>query len=236
MNLDEYETKYFPLYAAFTEVVELILEKAIASSALPRPQSIQSRAKSISSLRDRLREAGKLGASNIEHERRDLAGARLIFYTNTDADSFFQSSLIFDNFEVERDATRVHHPTKENNQRRYRARHYTVRLKESRADLPEYKQFKGLRAEIQVQTILNHAWSETSHDIIYKNKPVEGFANNAMEAIRARFDRIMDKYLLPAGYELQQVQHDWERIKQGKALFDRGILVALGAAPDNTLQ
>ena len=39
----------------------------------------------------------------IEDERRDLAGARLIFYTDTDADRFFQSSLIFENFDVERD-------------------------------------------------------------------------------------------------------------------------------------
>ena len=30
--------------------------------------------------------------------------------------------------------------------------------------------------------------------------------------------RIMDEYLLPAGYEFQKVQHDFQRLMQGKAL------------------
>ena len=88
-------------------------------------------------------------------------------------------------------------------------------------------------ARIQVHTILNHAWSETSHDIAYKNKPREGFGTKAMEEINNRLNRIMDKYLLPAGYEFQRVQHDYERLQQGKELFDRDILNALENAADN---
>src|SRR5262249_21173579 len=133
----------------------------------------------------------------------------------------------------ERDATRIHHPTAENAERRYRAIHYTVRLKEDRANLPEYSKFKWLRCEIQIHTILNHAWSETSHDIAYKNKPRDAFGNKAMEEITNRLNRIMDKYLLPAGYEFQSVQHDYERLQQGKELFDRNILNTLDNASNN---
>ena len=86
---------------------------------------------------------------------------------------------------------------------------------------------------MQVHTILNHAWSETSHDIAYKNEPREGFGNKAMEEINNRLNRIMDKYLLPAGYEFQRVQHDYERLQQGKELFDRNILNELENAADN---
>ncbi len=93
--------------------------------------------------------------------------------------------------------------------------------------------FKGMRCEIQIQTILNHAWSETSHDIAYKHKPSDGFGTKAMELITQRLNRIMDKYLLPAGYEFQRVQHDYERLQQGTALFDEGILPSLAAAADN---
>ena len=54
-----------------------------------------------------------------------------------------------------------------------------------------------------------------------------------MEEINSRINRIMDKYLLPAGYEFQRVQHDYERLQQGKELFDRDILGALDKAADN---
>ena len=233
MNLEDYEREHYLRYAEFAETVMVIVEKAIQASDLPRPQSIQHRAKSPKRLKDRLEESGKLHSDNIENERRDLAGVRIIFYTNMDVERFLTSRLIFENFEIERDATRIHHPTEENEQRRYRAIHYTVRLKEDRDKLPEYSKFKGLRCEIQIHTILNHAWSETSHDIAYKNKPREGFGNKAMEEINNRLNQIMDKCLLPADYEFQRVQHDYERLQQGKELFDRDILKALENAADN---
>jgi hypothetical protein len=122
---------------------------------------------------------------------------------------------------------------KENDENQYRADHYTVRLKDDRTKLPEYAKFQGLRCEVQVQTVLNHAWSETSHDIIYKNEPRDGFGARTIELIEQRFNRIMKKYLLPAGYEFQRVQHDYERWQQGKALFDRDLLAHLEAAADN---
>lgn len=233
MNLQEYEREFYFRYEEFAETVKLILEKAIEASDVSRPQSIQHRAKSLKSLKDRLEESGKVDSQYIENDRRDLAGARIVFYTNTDVDRFLNSQLIFENFEIERDGTRIHHPSKENDERRYRAIHYAVRLKDDRAKLPEYSKFKGLLCEIQIQTILNHAWSETSHDIVYKNKPREGFGNKAMQSIKSRFDRIMDKYLLPAGYEFQRVQHDYKRLQQGKELFDQNVLGAIQTAGDN---
>ena len=45
--------------------------------------------------------------------------------------------------------------------RLYRARHYVVSLKHDRLALPRYSRFAGMRCEIQIQTTLNHAWSET---------------------------------------------------------------------------
>ncbi len=233
MNFQDYEREFYLQYEEFANIIKAILDKAIEGADVPHPQSVQHRAKSPKSLKDRLEEVGKLNSATIESDRRDLAGVRIIFYTNTDVDRFLSSRLIFENFEIESDATRIHHPRKENEERRYRAIHYTVKLKDDRAKLPEYSKFKGMRCEIQIQTILNHAWSETSHDIAYKNKPREGFGNRAMESIKNRFDRIMDKYLLPAGYEFQRVQHDYERLQQGKEIFDQNILGALATAEDN---
>jgi len=233
MTFEEYETDKIALYREFCETVRRILEQAIAAAGLPRPQSLQCRPKDPKRLKQRLEELGAIDAENIEQLRRDLAGARIIFYTNTDVERFQSSQLTRDNFEIEKDGIKLHHPTKENDENQYRGEHYTVRLKDDRTKLPEYAKFQGLRCEVQVQTVLNHAWSETSHDIIYKNQPRQGFGTRAIELIEQRFDRIMKKYLLLAGYEFQRVQHDYERLQKGKALFDRDLLARLEAAADN---
>ena len=180
-------------------------------------------------MKPKLEARGLLESSSIEDEIKDLAGARLIFYTNTDVEQFLNSRLILENFEVHWDQTRIHHPTDENANQRYQAIHYTVSLNEARTTLVEYAKFKGLRCEIQIQTILIHAWAETSHDITYKRSEGQGFGQRAMDSIEARLNKIMDQYLLPAGYEFQKVQHDFQRLMQGKELFDRDALAALDA-------
>jgi ppGpp synthetase/RelA/SpoT-type nucleotidyltranferase len=234
VNLEDYEKKYFSTYEVFAETIRFILDRALlAAKELPRPQSIHCRAKGIDSLRRRLLEAGKLDTDTLELDRRDLAGARLIFYTNNDVDRFLASRLVRENFEIEEDSTKIHHPTPENKGARYRAVHYTVRLREDRIRLPEYAKFAGLRCEIQVQTILNHAWSETSHEILYKYKIGDGYGGKAMEGIARRFERIMDKYLIPAGFEIQKAQHEYERLLQGKQLFDKDVASLLDGAQNN---
>src|SRR5260221_10960693 len=65
-----------------------------------------------------------------------------------------------ENFELHWEQTRIHHPTEENANQRYQAIHYTVSLNDARTALAEYTKFKGLRCEIQIQTILIHAWAE----------------------------------------------------------------------------
>jgi len=234
MNLNDYEKKYFPIYKTFAETVCFILEKSLLSvENLPRPHVLQCRAKGIDSLRHRLAEADKLDTQALDLDRRDLAGVRLIFYTNNDVERFLNSSLIRENFEVEDDSTKIHHPTPDNEGAQYRAIHYTVRLRQDRLRLPEYARFTDLRCEIQIQTILNHAWSETSHDILYKDKLGDGYGGKAMKGIQKRFERIMDKYLIQAGYEIQKAQQEYERITQGKELFDRGIANLLDNAQNN---
>jgi len=234
VNFNEYEKEYFPIYRAFAETVRFILNTALLSAEnIPSPQSIQYRAKSIESLRRRLADTGKLGTQTLQDDRRDLAGVRIIFYTNNDVDRFLYSSLVRDNFEIEEDSKKIHHPSPENKEMRYRAIHYTVRLCKNRIRLPEYARFAGLRCEIQVQTILNHAWSETSHDILYKEKLGKGYGRKAMKGIERRFDRIMDKYLIPAGFEIQKAQQEYESVLKGKTLFDRDITKLLDNAKNN---
>src|SRR5689334_12167291 len=125
MNFDDYENRYEALYFEFARIVRDILNKAIVGArGVPRPQSIQCRAKEARHLKPKLEARGLLESSTIEEEIKDLAGVRLIFYTNTDTERFLNARLIPENFEVEWDQTRIHHPTAENANRRYQAIHY----------------------------------------------------------------------------------------------------------------
>ncbi len=234
MKFDDYKKTYVSTYTEFAEIVRFLLKDAITKTqGLPRLQSTKARGKEVTSLKLKLEERGLLASERIESEIKDLAGVRLIFYTNTDVDRFLGSGLIPDIFDVDWKETRIHHPTDDNDQQRYQAIHYTVSLSEKHTALSEYKKFKEMRCEIQIQTVLNHAWAETHHDMIYKAKGSQGFGTDAQQALDKRMKKIMDDYLRPACYEFQKVQHDYERLMQGKALFDRGALETLESCDNN---
>ncbi|MPZ45409.1 MAG: hypothetical protein GEV05_18860 [Betaproteobacteria bacterium] len=52
----------------------------------------------------------------------------------------------------------------------YRSAHYIIRLSEKRSLLREWENFTDLKAEIQVRTVLQHAWAAISHKLQYKRE------------------------------------------------------------------
>ena len=160
MNFEDYVREHHRRYAEFAATIRSIIDAALkARPDVPRPQHKQDRAKSVDSLRRKLQVRGLHASQSIETDIKDLAGCRLVFYTNTDAERFMSSRIIFENFEIDQDNTRVHYPVGENvpPAQLYRALHYVVSLKPDRIALPKYAGFAGMRCEIQFQTTLNHA-------------------------------------------------------------------------------
>jgi ppGpp synthetase/RelA/SpoT-type nucleotidyltranferase len=239
MNYEMYERKMRSNYADLAETVRMILEAAIMAHPNLRLkqglQQIQHRAKEIESLKKKLEKAGALGSEKIEEVIKDLAGCRLVFYTNSDVSRFLSSGIVRDNFEIDWDRTKIHHPSQDTNSTSelFISNNYVVRLNDQRIIFPEYARFRGLWCEVQVQTTLNHAWSEMAHDTIYKKPMLEGFGGTMMQGIQQRMQKIMRDYLLPAGYEFQKVATDFERLSIGKELFDQDALTAILNSKDN---
>jgi ppGpp synthetase/RelA/SpoT-type nucleotidyltranferase len=236
VDFEGYSRSEFAVYAALADTVASILRAAI--DAYPhalRLQQVQQRPKSLDSLRKKLENRGILDTTKLENEIKDLAGCRLIFYTNSDVSNFLRSGIIQDNFEVDWDRTKIYHPSPEQTatENLFISNNYVLKLKADRTALPEYVRFDGLWCEVQVQTTLNHAWSEMEHDIIYKKPTLQGFGAKLFEAIEQRLQKIMKTHLLPAGYEFQKVLDDHERLLNGKELLDRGALKALSKCTDN---
>ncbi|WP_417319679.1 hypothetical protein [Erythrobacter aureus] len=239
MDFEKYERDARLHYAAFGETVAAILRAAIVEAGGFRLQQVRSRAKNPASLRkkleDRSAERGVdlVAADGLEDEIKDLAGCRIVFYTNGDVAKLINSGVIGENFEILE--TKLHHPRRETEDAAelYISNHYLVRLGADRLKLPEYATFAGLRCEVQVQTILNHAWAEMAHDTIYKEPELDSFGTRALDAIKTRMAKIARRYLVPAGYEFGKVAADFERLIKGEALFKGEALQAIVDAPDN---
>lgn len=233
MHIDEYDRKQ-PLYEAFAQTIAAVLTAAIEHAGGFRLQVVRARAKDPASLRKKLVDRGLADSDGIDQQIKDLAGCRAIFYTNGDVEKLISSGLVDENFDVvER---RVHNPGIDPTTatQMYTANHYVVRLRADRLALPEYARFAGMRCEIQLQTILNHAWAELEHDIIYKAPTLKpSFGAEALASIEKRLQGIAKKYLVPAGYEFDKAAVDFERLVQGKALLDRDALAAIAQAADN---
>jgi len=234
MTLEEYEQTGKALYANFADAVKSIFDAELKANGSVRVQVIQMRAKASSEVRKKLEDA----IDDIETKVKDLAGVRIVVYSNSDIDRLVQSGIIPDNFEIEWDRTKFHYPHAGDgtDQSQFIGRNYVLRLKESRAELPEYKRFAGLQCEVQVQTILDHAWSETAHDTIYKSPKLDGVGTAQMAKIKERMRDIQQKYLRRAGYEFQQVLNDFEHIVSGQRLVDSDILAAIREAQDNNVR
>lgn len=106
MNYDDYIASRRAQYDAFAKAIRRIIERVLdAHPEIPRAQQIQARAKTADSLARKLRERGLSDSQTIESDLKDLAGVRLIFYTNADVDHFLGSRVIQENFKVDYDAS-----------------------------------------------------------------------------------------------------------------------------------
>ena len=76
----------------------------------------------------------------------DFAGLRIVCYLLSEAE--IVSGMVQDNFEVLK---------REDKTNGYKSIHLDATLKQDRTLLPEYEQFVGLKFEIQVATIIQHA-------------------------------------------------------------------------------
>ena len=238
MNFEEYKRYGYQSYTDFSKKIsELLKEQLTKNSVNLHVQQIQSRAKSTTSVEQKLRNLNELDSKDIEKKVKDLAGCRIIFYSNSDVNKFLSSGILNENFEIDWKRTRFHqpglNPTDANDF--FTGLNYVIKLTEASTSIAELKKFSGMYCEIQVQTILNHAWSETAHDIIYKNSKLDKFGGLLITEIEGRMKSIMQNYLIPAGYEFQKVINDFERLTLGRKIFEDDILSSISECTDNNI-
>tara|TARA_B100000508_G_scaffold92244_1_gene72005 strand:- start:619 stop:1626 length:1008 start_codon:yes stop_codon:yes gene_type:complete len=83
----------------------------------------------------------------------------------------------------------------------YRSNHYIVGINEEWLRAPNYRNLDGLKSEIQVRTILMHAWAEIEHKLNYKSDA----------QVPSKFQRKL--FRLSAKFE--EADEQFEELKEG---------------------
>jgi ppGpp synthetase/RelA/SpoT-type nucleotidyltranferase len=189
-QIEKYKKEYV-VYKEYAETLRRILEAACkihASLAV-----VQARPKSLSSFGEKaVRKAHKY--SSPITQLTDLCGARVI--TTTEEEAHRICGFINEEFQVDRPNSLDVRTRLRSSEFGYLSYHYVVEL----GDKPILgfripRAIQGRKAEIQVRTLLQHAWASISHDRIYKSQfKVPEFLHRNLARIAALLEQADDEF------------------------------------------
>ena len=167
----EHYRKQLPLYFEAAKVCAQQCETGVAQIGIRA--IVTYRAKRPERLRQKVRERGKTAAygciEDMYADIRDLAGVRIALYFPGDrdeVDTFIRSQFRVDGV---RQSPSEPRPALKYAKKfpGYSATHYHIRLKPETLTGGQ-KPCAGAPIEIQVASVLMHAWAEVEHDLVYK--------------------------------------------------------------------
>jgi len=156
--LESNHKRFVNLKSAVSSIIaNLVTENGIDVLA------IDGRAKDVESAVEKVKRKGYI---DPKAQMTDITGVRIIVYFETDVARVC---------EIIRSAFRVDDANSSNTDERmsadqvgYRSMHFVCDLGDDRTKLPEFHALEGLKFELQVRTVLQHAWAELAHDRNYK--------------------------------------------------------------------
>ncbi len=191
-----------PLYLEFARCIKGLLDEALRSSDV-KTQSVEYRAKTLDSFAKKAATVHPLDPSRPKyedplHDIKDMAGVRVVTFLPTAVEQVV--AAVEDQFEVLEQEDKLERLAQQE-RFGYTSVHLLVRLKDNRNSLLEYRRFANLVGEIQVRTILQHAWAEIEHDIEYKG------AHVVAASVRRRFMAVAGMLEI-ADREFQAIQDE----------------------------
>jgi putative GTP pyrophosphokinase len=200
--LNDFENKY-QLYEEFCAAVYKLLGNLLNQKGYKH--QILCRVKTLSRLKEKIIRKEKEGKiykklSDIE----DLVGIRVVFYLESDKKRFIK--------DIRKEIKSPIRLEKHEKVLGYRAEHLIATLDPTRLRLSEYKRFKSLKCEIQITSILNHAWAEIEHDWLYKD--IYGFKSKNPEKynfLKKKMEYIFNNYVKKTGLAFEKIA---KQIKQ----------------------
>ena len=164
-HIDAYR-KLRPIYESLSQRVQHLLQDVAKTNGID-VHAIEARAKTVDGFAEKLARPGKAYENPLE-EVTDLCGLRVILYYQEDVDRF--SKAVRDEFIVDDKRSVDKRNELRFDQFGYISVHLICQLHANRTGLLEWRNYKNLTMEIQVRTVLQHAWASISHALQYKSK------------------------------------------------------------------
>ena len=98
----------------------------------------------------------------------DIAGIRIITYYDSDVER--AAKIVEREFCVDKENSINKREALGPEKFGYCSVHYVVSMNEDRLKLPENRGYAGIKCEIQIRSVLQHAWAEIEHDLGYKSE------------------------------------------------------------------
>ena len=129
--------------------------------------SVTGRAKSVASFAAKAARTvdGRPSFTDPLKEITDQIGVRVITYVHSDVQAVAD---LLDDQVVVHDDRDMGRETASEGRFGYASRHLLVGLDAARESQPAYELLRGRQAQVQIRTVLQHAWAEFEHDIRYK--------------------------------------------------------------------
>jgi len=166
--------KEFDFYEQSSRMVAQVLDSNLQSAGVRA--IVTSRAKSPTRLEEKVRQRASTKSysdiDDIYEDIVDLAGVRVALYFPAEREEVGRIvTSLFVLVAPQKDFPTAAQPSYKKRFSGYWATHYRVRLAESMLNESQ-KRYAEARIEIQVASVLMHAWSEVEHDLVYK--PLQG--------------------------------------------------------------
>ena len=166
-HAQELLAQYHTLLPIYTKMEEVIPErlKAIFADAGIIVCALEHRVKTEGSLAGKLKLKG--GKYKDIFDITDLVGIRVITFYIDDVDKV--ASIVERLFDVDWENSIDKRKAHEIDSFGYLSLHYICRIPESVYSDPEYPELNRIRFEVQMRTVLQHAWANMNHDTGYKS-------------------------------------------------------------------
>ena len=161
----EYAAQHATLRQAADQAVALV--QTILDDAGINYLSVTGRAKSVASFATKAARLvdGEPAFPDPLHDITDVIGVRVITYVHSDvaavADLLRDQVVLHDDRDMGRE-------TASEGRFGYASRHLLLGLDAARESQPAYDLLRGRQVQVQIRTVLQHAWAEFEHDIRYK--------------------------------------------------------------------
>ncbi len=205
INLDKVSKEFFRRYPNFLSLGEILVKiiKNLLQENGISYVSVEYRIKNIEHFLEKIKR--KKYKSPFE-EMEDICGIRIICYFQRDIakiEKILKKEFDFINNFNKQDISGP-------NEFGYRSNHLIIKVKDNWKNISIFKPLFGLKAEIQIRTILMHAWAEIEHKLAYKKQ------EHIPKQFRRKFARISAK--------LEEVDEQFEELIDDISNYKKMIL------------